>query len=350
MAINRTSPSPAPALSTNNSSGSVPGDTSDPILTMLFEQLNKVSGTLTPYQNALQGGVAMVSEYLQTMLASMPVLDSNSSYVDVENKLQMALIDISMNAEAYGLSSDTSFMEALSDFIEITGSGQHSVCFETANANIYSEALAKVISKINDKINSGDIPADSIVSKIMREVNNRTGDANDILTGLQWGNYSNNSGQGWITQNLQTLSPLTRLGVIITLLEHQSISSDDIRVILTGSKSDVDALSMKYSGKNALDLFLSRQDGWEYRNTPQERSGADRPVDRFFNYSGASSAGRVTPDYLKSLFRNFPKRNLTSDEVAELNRTSDTTKIIYELIKYRISKNNEASLATASNI
>lgn len=293
-------------------------------------------------------------------------LDDNSTFTDTENMFQLALMDAMTHAGEYGLDEKLTYQ--ISMLLTYTGSGQHNNWIdtlpvppatehETYTGGCALDSFQKIATYVIDallvKMKDGSISATSITYHAIDVVNGRTGTTNGLDKGLKWDNYKNGQGQGWITSNLTTLSPLIRTVALSALLEkNNSMSLEDINIVMTGSKADVDKITQQLLNKNAIDVVLSRPGGWQNMSSRRSNATPTAPVPmetkglkQYFGFNNG-----LTDTVIFSLFSDFPQRQLTDAEIKSVNTLGDNAKMLYELLKFQLEKMNETRQAVAGNI
>ncbi|MGS0629856.1 hypothetical protein [Photorhabdus asymbiotica] len=298
-------------------------------------------------QGWTNGGVEMFRSSLMLMFDNIKA--DGVQPTDLEDLFQLALLEIMCNPQEYGLESwyDKN-KEDISHLLESTGSGSHSLHEEKWNS---PEKLGAVVVKLYDGImKNGNIPSGSFLDQVMQELEKAGGGqaiSNQIIKG--WGDEYGwwlNKGSGNININDPTsatvISPMLRLFLLSSLLENQSMSKEEVELILTGSLKDVDK-------------FV--KDKFELDDKDVKYSSAS------LNWLEAKTTWRMLPDGrldwlgsgidlndLVNLYSNFPGRELSEDELEEINRIGDQVKMIQQTLKYWLQICKDEQLAIARNI
>ncbi|AVI67757.1 hypothetical protein CKQ84_18960 [Shewanella sp. WE21] len=288
------------------------------------------------------GGKPAFEAAIEQMLASMK--EGGLSGIEYENMLQLLLLDVLGNSKEYGL-EDTAFLKELGILLEKTGSGSHN------NWDFTPEQLgAKVNSvwnKINNAIQSGKIPTDSLAYQAMLAMGGGTISSTppaDLSGRFTSAVYNNTNEGGWIIGGLNDISPMARLVLLSALNGNQTVSAAEVETILTGSKAEVDALLSKSTGMDAMAyLFSDKCPGWH--NSSDTHKPLPPGVTQAFDYDGMIGA-----QYLKDLYQNFSPRQLTDEDIKEINRIGDQVKMLQETLKYWIQICRDEYLAAVRNI
>lgn len=267
------------------------------------------------------------------------------SGIEYENMFHIVLLDVLSNGSAYGL-LDYNFVTELGYLLEKTGSGCHT------NWDFTPEEIGAKVNSVwstfYNAIQSGKIPTDSIAYKAMLALsgNNLSSTTpTELSRRFTSGAYNDPNGGGWITNDLNDLSPMARIVLLSALMsEYRTVSAAEVEVIITGNKSEVDGLLVKLTTMDAMAyLFSAKCPGWQDSSDPKK--SLPPGVTQAFDFDGTISA-----QYLEDLYNKFTPRKLTEVDIKEINRIGDQVKMLQQAIKYWLQVCRDGKLAIARNI
>ncbi|MBS9441025.1 hypothetical protein [Photorhabdus heterorhabditis] len=298
-------------------------------------------------QGWTNGGVEMFRSSLMLMFDNIKA--DGVQPTDLEDLFQLALLEIMCNPQEYGLESWYEQNKVdISHILESTGSGSHSLHEEAWNS---PEKLGAVVAKLYDGImKNGQIPSGSFLDQVMQELGKAGGGkaiSDQIIKGWkdEYGWWLNKGG-GNININDPTsatvISPMLRLFLLSSLLENQSMSKEEVELILTGSLEDVDKFVKDKFELDDKDVkYSSASLNWLEANTTWRMLPDGR-----LDWLGSG----IDLNDLVNLYSNFPGRELSEDELEEINRIGDQVKMIQQTLKYWFQICKDEQLAIARNI
>ncbi|WP_249039922.1 hypothetical protein [Photorhabdus asymbiotica] len=291
-------------------------------------------------QGWTNGGVEMFKSSLMLMFENKKADGVQST--DLEDLFQLALLEIMCNPQEYGLENWYEKNKVdISHILESTGSGSHSL--HETNWNT-PQKLGAVVVKLYDSIMSnGNIPSDSFLGQIMQELAKAGGGqaiSNQIVSGWadDYGWWVNRNGLG-----STEISPMLRLFLLSSLLETKEMSQESVELILTGSVDEIDAfVASEFDGqegkyKSASLQWLIDHANWQI----QDKHNTDQ-----IDWIGDG----IEIKELTKLYSEFPGRELSEDELEEINRIGDQVKMIQQTLKYWLQICKDEQLAMARNI
>ncbi|MGL6011782.1 MAG: hypothetical protein ACRC0J_09780 [Shewanella oncorhynchi] len=264
--------------------------------------------------------------------------------IEYENMFQLVLLDVLSNSKEYGL-EDANFLKELGTLLEKTGSGSHT------NWDFTPEQLGakvnNVWSTLNSAIQGGKIPTDSIAYQAMSAMsggNISSTTPTELSRRFTSSVYNDPNAGGWITSGLNDISPMARIVLLSALNGDQTVSAAEVETILTGSKAEVDGLLSKLANMDAMAyLFSAKCPGWQ--NSSDTNKPLPPGVTQAFDYDGTIQA-----QYLTDLYKNFSPRQLTDEDIKEINRIGDQVKMLQQTLKYWIQVCRDEQMAFARNI
>ncbi|WP_394201552.1 hypothetical protein [Shewanella waksmanii] len=284
------------------------------------------------------GSTAAFGAAVEEMLSS--ILAKPLEGIESENLFQLALLDALGNLEEYGLANDRDFITKSGAILEKIGSGSHTTWDYTPSGIL--DLIDDVWSKLSD---NGLVPSSSVASRAMSALsgNNITNSVPTILSD-QFSDsvYMDINRGGWIVDDLDDLSPMVRMVLLSEAIASQAMTFGQVDTVLSGSKQEVDAVMNAIAQKDAINYLWDECGAWQ-DNIPSNTapSGITGSID----YDGTISVA-----YLNQLGARFPPRELTAEEVSEINNIGDQVKIIQQTLKYWIQLCVEEQLAIARNL
>ncbi|MCS6235364.1 hypothetical protein G3495_09550 [Shewanella baltica] len=288
------------------------------------------------------GGKPAFEAAIMQMFAAMK--EGGINGIEYENMFQLVLLDVLSNSKEYGL-EDANFLKELGTLLEKTGSGSHT------NWDFTPEQLGAKVNNVwnalNSAIQGGKIPTDSIAYQAMSAMsggNISSTTPTELSRRFTSSVYNDPNAGGWITGGLNDISPMARIVLLSALNGDQQVSADEVETILNGSKAEVDNLLTKLASMDAMAyLFSSKCPGWQ--NSSDTSKPLPPGVTQAFDYDGTIQA-----QYLTDLYKNFSPRQLTDEDIKEINRIGDQVKMIQQTLKYWLQICRDEQLAVARNI
>jgi len=288
------------------------------------------------------GGKSAFEAAIMQMFTAMN--EGGLSGIEYENMFQLVLLDVLSNSKEYGL-EDPSFLTELGFLLEKTGSGSHT------NWDFTPEQLGAKVNSVwntlNNAIQSGKIPTNSIAYQAMSAIsggNISSTTPTELSRRFTSAVYNDPNAGGWITGGLNDISPMARIVLLSALNGDQTVSAAEVETILTGSKAEVDRLLVKLTTMDAMAyLFSAKCPGWQ--NSSYTSKPLPPGVTQAFDYDGTIAA-----QYLTDLYNNFSPRQLTDEDIKEINRIGDQVKMLQQTLKYWLQICRDEQLAVARNI
>ncbi len=315
---------------------------------------------------------------------------TNPQGSQLEDILQLAMLDLLINAKEYGVDTDRDFMQKLSYCLEYIGTGQHNSWVEAlppANNMIGNPTggisgnhllnMAKdVWSKMAELVFNGKASQESLLYRAMSKLTSGPISASQFPPALETllttsgsttsqllnSGYFDSTKGGWITTDNNNMSPLIRLVFLSNMLkDNPEMSKATLETILKGSLEDINDLTptggnyqhvydyiSKFGDPNS---FQSGKMGWQNSSYGENGSGdptnGKRPagVNIALDFDGSLNA-----NWLNALYQNYPQRVLGDEDTKEINRIGDNVKMIQQTLKYWYQILRDERLAIARNI
>ena len=287
-----------------------------------------------------QGGIAAFNAAINQMFNAYQSVTLHG--IDYENLFQVGLLDVLINQEKYGLTG-TSFLEMVGATLEKTGSGSHT------NWDYTPEQIGNMVDTVwhnlHTQIAAGAIGPGDLIYKVMEKISGGpptattpTAFRNQFTAGI----YDNPNDGGWITGSLTQLSPMSRMVLLSSLIASNGASQAEITTLLTGSKAEIDQLLMAKTGKDALTIIFSTG---KWQNSHDINKPLPPGVTQALDYDGW-----IDVTYLQQLYQNFPPKNLTKEDLREINNIGDQVKMLMQSLKYWLTTMRDEQLSISRNM
>ncbi|AWS53004.1 hypothetical protein AM461_07945 [Providencia rettgeri] len=294
-----------------------------------------------------QGGVEMFRSSLMLMFEDIKKDGVKST--DLEDLFQLALLEIMTNAEEYGLENWYSKnKEHISHVLESTGSGSHSLHEKDYDS---PKKMADHVSRLYESLKKeGNIPPESFLGQIMAELDKMGGSkalSDQIINGWDsdygwWVEKPSKNGEKSKTR-ADNISPMLRLFTLSSLLHEKPMSKEQVEILLTGSLAEIDEFIMSNFDVNtskhesATLAYLVNNTNWDL----QYKNGI---------YQIDWVGNGISLNDLNNLYKEFPGRELSEDEIEEMNRIGDQVKMLQQTLKYWTQICRDQQLAILRNI
>ncbi|AEH12010.1 hypothetical protein [Shewanella baltica] len=311
------------------------------IASALAGSIEAYSKQLELIQGWTNGGVAMFESALWLMLDD--IKQGGVQPEELEDLLQIALLEVMINPEKYGLEDWYNLnKEDISHILESTGSGSHGLHEDAYNT---PKKLADITRKLYEGIlSNGNIPQGSLLGQAMDSLD-AAGGVNQLCGQIE-NNYYDNYGW-WDSTGITELSPMLRLFILSeSLNQHETMTQKEVEMILNGSIADIDNYINKTFGPGSagplttLSWFLDSTQ-WQLQTGYGYPNGKNTQID----WTGDG----ININDLASLYNNFPGRELNDEDIKEINRIGDQVKMIQQTLKYWIQICRDELMAFARN-
>ncbi|EPO0038423.1 hypothetical protein ACT5DV_003417 [Vibrio cholerae] len=311
------------------------GNPEEAIALLLAKSIETYAKRLQEIQDST-GGKAAFSNALQIMFDSLIQKGTPSGH-DLENIFQLAIMDF-MSNEYKDLTTD--LKEAMSHFLESTGSGSHGV-HEGWNGPHFANNVDKLFDFMLKHA-----PEDSLCRKALNTINK------DSLKSQLKNNFENEGGfvgnDKYDTNPSHGLSPMLRIAITAAYLKYNPLELKDVELLLTGSMADLNAyINSNTEYSSAMEYLFDNDDsgpgeGWRMVVENKGESTERKVID----WEGVG----LSVKYFEGIYNHFPQRILTEDELKEVNRIGDQVKMLQETLKYWLSIMRDERLSTLRNI
>ncbi|EJL6644873.1 hypothetical protein NMS67_003792 [Vibrio cholerae] len=350
------------------------------IANSLLEQIDSSSKELEIISLWAEGGESGFRAALE-LIGENLLNNQNTTGVRAEDILQLAMLDVLVNAEQYGVANNDLFLQNLSTALEYTGTGQHNTWVEDLDdpttpttetnggiaSNRYSNIVGYVWKEMKKIIDSGKASQSSMLYRVMNKLSGGNGSISHELpailknslstsgstnSSLGTSGYFDTTQGGWITDANQDLSPLMRLVFLSNLLhENPEMSQSTLKVILSGTYDEVNAIvpsNGNYSNIYDYIFKFDKDGGWQdsaYKPSDNASSVKPSGVNQTVDFNG-----RLDSTWLSGLYVNFPSRVLGDEDIKNINRIGDNVKMIMQTLKYWFQIMRDERVAIARNI
>ncbi|MCG7490874.1 hypothetical protein MHN79_15390 [Vibrio sp. Of14-4] len=321
----------------------------DAIALTLAASIEAYGKQLEDIQAWTEGGAAVIGPALDIMFDSIM---SNQPLTDclLQDLFQVALIDMMTNPDEYpgmdSLLSDPAFLEACGDIFEFTGSGAHKHPGKYGGDTTQVGDSYRVIwQKISDNVT---IPPNSLAANVFSIIDDNGG-IDRLVDSMELDEYytdpdgfvnwpqNQNGNYPTLTDTATHLSPFLTLTVLANLAINSELDPESWEAVLSGDMSKIDNVISETTSGAYDDVF-------EYLVATDD-SFNDNP-DLGWDIQGNG----VPSDYFFNLFLNFPDRQLTDEELEEVNRIGDQVKMLQQTLKYWLQICRDEQMAIARNI
>ncbi|HHY0447002.1 TPA: hypothetical protein ACVU4T_003952 [Vibrio parahaemolyticus] len=286
-----------------------------------------------------EGGTAVVEASLPIIFENICQREYQDSYLYLEDLFQIVLIDFMLHAEEYGMEDlleDDDFMDAVGIILEFTGSGNHHDHFDNRDQQQIIDAYNTVYEELHERA-----PDNSLMARAFNVIEDNGG-LKELEAGMSDEIYDNN---GDINDD-QYISPMLVLTTLSIAASSGQISSEQWNIVLSG---DRDAIEKIIDPNDEYDNLI------EYIavNQPPHGEGEGYWIYNedtgYWDYSAPDNVG-YEPGYLDRFFKDFPSRELTEEEIEEVNRIGDQVKMLQQTLLYWLKICRDEQMAMAQNI
>ncbi|MEZ9201580.1 hypothetical protein AB4151_04125 [Vibrio splendidus] len=315
----------------------------DSISLALAASIEAYGKQLEIIQGWTNGGLDMFESASALMFeaAKTAIQNGESSGFILEDLFQLAIIDF----VAHGYGNDPEMEAMMMHFLESTGSGSHGI-HENWDGNSFAEAV----------LGAGDTPSlyqymyenspeNSLCHEILDYMDTECGGV-EALADQYENHYSDNG--AYIGNSdypgSSGLSPMLRLALMSEYLAiYPQTTQDTINLFLTGSIEEIDTFISENTSYDSAISFICENDGYE--------------DDRGWRLLETSDGGYIIDwygtgldeTYFENLYSYFPGRELTEEEVEEVNRIGDQVKMLQQTLLYWLKICRDEQMAIARN-
>ncbi|WP_274021495.1 hypothetical protein [Vibrio parahaemolyticus] len=302
--------------------------------------------------NAWTEGGSAVLEPMMTMMYQA-ILEDGVDGTEYEDIMQLLVIDLLLHEEEWGLDLDSSYDVYFAQITEHFGSGLHAPYNEYHDhppEEVIDWFLDTLIPELADQI-PNPIPSYSLTAQIVEffSIPENQDGLRDCADNY-WTDPDGfiNGSDELPPDECERLSPILKIFILADAAEEGLITAEDWDQLIEGDVSDYEELlGLKDGGLG--EYLMTNVDRW----APSDGIGTDPESsehcqdDRYPDFTG--SAG-IYPQDLLNVLDNFPGRELTEEEIEEVNRIGDQVKMLQQTLLYWLKICRDEQMAMAQNI
>lgn len=296
------------------------------------KQLEIIKGWTIP-------GLPMFESAMAVMFEGIKNSGETSGYA-LEDLFQLAIMDFMSHGYGEGKQGYASIEEQMRHFLESTGSGSHG----------YHEGWdgAKFADECGDIFNfmMANAPSDSLCHEILTYMDEECGGVSKLEKQYR---YHFNDAGGFVCEEGYSggLSPMLRMALMAGYLAIEpKVEQSVIDMFLTAPISELDAYINNHTSNPHYDTaieFVFNNDGETGSDGWREVSQRGHQV---IDWNGIG----LGAEYFENMYTNFPQRELTDEDIKEINRIGDQVKMLQQTLKYWLSICRDEQMAIARNI
>jgi hypothetical protein len=288
-----------------------------------------------------EGGVEVVDASLQIIFESICQREYEDPYLFLEDLFHIVLIDFMLHAEEYGMGElleDEEFMQSVGIILEFTGSGNHHPYYDDRDQQAIIDAYIYVYDTLYEAAPEGSLMADAF------DVIEENGGLEMLIEGMEDDVYDNN---GDINDD-QYISPMLTLTVLSIAGSSGEVSADLWELILEGDRETIEDIVDPNDDYDNLIHYITvnqppNEDGEGYWKYDEDTGYWDYHAPPEYGYG-------YEPEYFSRMFEDFPPRELTEEEIEEVNRIGDQVKMLQQTLLYWLKICRDEQMAMAQNI
>ncbi|EKH9200313.1 hypothetical protein ACVD1N_07630 [Vibrio parahaemolyticus] len=316
----------------------------DAIALSLAASIEAYGKQLEIIQGWTEGGLEMFesAEALMFEAAKSAIDNGETSGFILEDLFVLAIIDF----VAHGYSDDPEMTAMMMHFLESTGSGSHGV-HEGWNGEKFAEAVLGTEDTVSlYQYMLDNSPPNSLCHEILTYMDENLGGRQALAE--QYNKHYEDE-IGYIGNSdypdSSSLSPMLRLALMAEYLAmYPQTEQDVINLFLTGSIGEIDVFINENTDYDSAITFICENDGYEEDRGWRllETSDGNYIIDWYGN--------GLNQQYFIDLYSNFPPRDLTEEEIEEVNRIGDQVKMLQQTLLYWLKICRDEQMAMAQNI
>ncbi len=281
------------------------------------------------------------------------ILEDGVDGTEYEDIMQLLVIDLLLHEEEWGLDLDSSYDVYFAQITEHFGSGLHAPYGQYGShppEEVIDWFLYDLIPELATQI-PNPIPSYSLTAQIVTfysEPANQEG--LEECADNYWTDPNGfvNGSDELPPDECERLSPILKIFILADAAEEGLITSEEWDQLIEGDASDYEELLGLEDGWLG-EYLMTNVDGWapsDGANSSSE-SGEHCEDDRYPDFT--ASAG-IYPQALLNVLNNFPGRELTEEEIEEVNRIGDQVKMLQQTLLYWLKICRDEQMAMAQNI
>ncbi|MCX9560020.1 hypothetical protein IG557_14215 [Vibrio cholerae] len=310
------------------------------IAALLAQSIEMYGERLAEIQAWTNGGADMFDAAMSEMFDSLVASGSTDGYT-LEDLFQLAVMDFMSHEYSSGGAMDS----VMAHFLESTGSGSHAY-HEGWDGNKFANECGALFDHM-----LRNAPNGSLCHDILTYMDSQCGGKNALSNQFR-NNYDNAGGFVCDSDRYPSgsgLSPMLRFALMSGYLAaNPNVDQATIKKFLTMPIEDLNSLIDDTTDWTSAMDFLFANDGYPEEDWagPQGWRPVDQQGHKVIDWNGIG----LSLPYFEKLYANFPARELTKEELTEVNNIGDKVRMIQETLKYWLSILRDQGLAVARNI
>ena len=307
----------------------------------LVGSIEKNAETLNALLQQTAGGAVTFDFIVNQMFTGLSTRPLEG--INVENLFVVGLLDLLPHLDAL----PQSIKNNINTLLEWLGSGAHA-CIFFATPGAMTEVMKGLVNdtwaSLSTIVNNPPFGPGSVIYEVMTLINGGTPPTATVPDSLaqQIANYHDPANGGWFNSSLNGFSPMMRVSMLRDLMGKQALTTAEINTILLGNRAEMDQLLMAKTGKNALDFLVSTGQ-WEVTNRPS--ASMPEGITQIIAHRNP-----LTESDLTNLVTNFPGRELTKEDLREINNIGDQVKMLMQSLKYWLTTMRDEQLSISRNM
>ncbi|WP_185759812.1 hypothetical protein [Vibrio pectenicida] len=301
------------------------------------KQLEIIKGWTTP-------GLPMFESAMAVMFDGIKKGGETSGYA-LEDLFQLAIMDFMSHGYGEGkpgYAGSNGFEAQMRHFLESTGSGSHGY-HEGYNGSSFASECENIYKFMMD-----NSPEGSLCHEILTYMDDKCGGVSALKSQYQ-NNYDNAGGFVCDPGYSGDLSPMLRMALMAGYLEIEpKVEQSVIDMFLTAPINELDAYIAEHTSYPSAIDFVFDNDGQTGSNGAGDLGW--REVTQHGHQVIDWNGDGLGAEYFKDMYTNFPQRELTDEDIKEINRIGDQVKMLQQTLKYWLSICRDEQMAIARNI
>ncbi|MCG7491842.1 hypothetical protein MHN79_20415 [Vibrio sp. Of14-4] len=298
------------------------------------KQLEIIKGWTTPGLPMFESAMAVMFEGIKN--------SGNTSGYALEDLFQLAIMDFMSHGYGEGKQGYASIEDQMRHFLESTGSGSHGY-HEGYNGSRFASECENIYKFMMD-----NSPEGSLCHEILTYMDDKCGGVSALKSQYK-NNYDNAGGFVCDPGYSGDLSPMLRMALMAGYLAIEpKVEQSVIDMFLTAPISELDAYIVEHTSYPSAIDFVFDNDGQTGTNNAGDLGWREvtQHGHQVIDWNGIG----LGAEYFEDMYTNFKERELTDDDIQEINRIGDQVKMLQQTLKYWLSICRDEQMAIARNI
>ncbi|MDK9774295.1 hypothetical protein [Vibrio sp. B181a] len=288
-----------------------------------------------------EGGAAVIGPLLTEMAEQ--IFSDGVEGSEYEDLVQIMIMDMMVHGDL-----PAKWKKKAGYFLESAGSGAHSPMYAMSAGDLEG-FMADVYEY------SSTLPPDRLAYQVAKQIDHDSFyKYQDQFAETYWKNpegfidgFNGDDDMGYEPVGASTrISPFLKLVIIGTASSQGELSAENYEVLAQAETVDeVKQILGVPADQNMTEWINGNVDGaesWQGHG----KDGVDGDGQVWWNFPGTG----INFSYLESLFDDFPGRELTEEEIEEVNRIGDQVKMLQQTLQYWLKTCRDEQMAMAQNI